>query len=892
MESKRVLKYFATFHRAILKSRYKVEVLGAESLNTDDVKLILPNHQALVDPLILFSQIWKKVATAPLVDEAYFENPLFKKFFESLGAIPVTDLEYEAKDFDLGSLLNRISNALEDGRSLVIYPEGRITSDGYAFLGGRKLAYLSAKNAPKTARFVAVRIRGLWGSMWSRAWMGKSPNFIMTYLKAIFIVFANIFFFVPKRKVSIEFKDLTNPLRKAENLTQFNKILEEFYNAKEENLIAKRHFFFLPCLKKRLYSHAAGSKKDLERPAHYKKEEIGKETLERIVSIVKNMREDLRERNIELDDNLLLDLYFDSLDIAELYMKIKNDFALASDTGLDKIKSVSDLCLIALGKFESRQNLPESLLESGNEKYKKLFSGPLKISSKNNILFQALKNLRKAKGAPLFYDAMIGSLSRRDFLLKAFVFAEYLKSFEGKYIGIMLPASAAAEIMILASYLADKTPVMINWTQSRAAQDKATRVLKEAPVISSQALYKKIHEKLSKELKNKLIFLELLKNKISLKHKIKALFFFSLPAATLSRKIKSDDTAVVLFSSGTESEPKTIPLSHKNILSNLSGAFSVFTESRKSIFFSALPPFHSFGFTVTSILPLISGVRFAYSPDPTDNVAVSLLIEKSGANVIGTAPSFLSKLLDLDSSKFKKVHSVIVGAEKCPKDLFDKAYSLGINIYEGYGLTECSPVVAVNPKEKPKRKSVGIPIKGLTIKIANPDKAQEKSAKKEGLILVRGDSVFNGYMEKNKNEKAFVIFEDSKKYFISGDLGYFDADGYLYISGRLKRFVKISGEMISLLEIEETLRKCLQNKEGNIAIVAKELSGKAEFLAVSEKNITIDDIRKCLQESDVNPLIKINKLKIINELPLLGTGKINYKKLEQDAENCFKEIQS
>ena len=440
----------------------------------------------------------------------------------------------------------------------------------------------------------------------------------------------------------------------------------------------------------------------------------------------------------------------------------------------------------------------------------------------------------------------------------------------------MLPASSSATLLVFATLLAGKTPVMFNWTASQKAQEKALGILNGDKVLTATKLYEKTKENLSPKLQEAFIFadkeLKQMPKFVKIAGALKTLWHLAFPVFIAS----AEKEAVILFTSGTESLPKTVPLTQKNIVSNLANTFKTLHFDKDEILLSFLPPFHSFGFTVGSVLPLLSGIRVAYTPDPNDSFAIANMAEHTKASILISAPSFLKNIFKEDAKKLQNIKTIISGAEKCPPGIMQKAQDLGAQILEGYGITECSPVVSVNPKGKAKPGSVGVPICNLDVAIVKDGK--KLGAGEMGLICIHGPSVFKGYKEENKN--PFVEL-DGKKYYDSGDLGFFDKDGYLHISGRLKRFVKISGEMISLPQIEEALRKLTKQEGDFIAVEALEKDGSANIYVFTNMNIKLSDVQNIVQNANLSKLIKIKDVVFVKETPLLGSGKIDYKALKQ-----------
>ncbi len=249
--------------RLLLRFRYKISIKGSEILLPNSPVLFLPNHQALIDPIILPSHIYRFLTATPVVSEKYFNIPIVKWYFKRLGAVRVSDLETGNRDIQvLKSITRSVSKGLRRNKNFVIYPSGQIAGQGYEKIFNKKSAYHIVRTIPEGAQIIGVRIAGLWGSMWSKAKTGKSPNFFLQLLKGIFYVLANLLFFLPKRTVSIEFEDLTSIATEKVILGQksFNSFLEDFYNLRgEESLRFLKHIFYLPQSKGKVAERISGS---------------------------------------------------------------------------------------------------------------------------------------------------------------------------------------------------------------------------------------------------------------------------------------------------------------------------------------------------------------------------------------------------------------------------------------------------------------------------------------------------------------------------------------------------------------------------------------------------------------------------------------------------------
>jgi 1-acyl-sn-glycerol-3-phosphate acyltransferase len=242
--------------RILLRVRYKIMVKGSEIFQKDSAVLLLPNHQALIDPIILLSQIYRFSQATPVISEKYYDIPVAKSFFRRLGAVRVSDLEKGSRDTQVLKTITRsVIKGFRRKQNIVLYPSGQIAGQGFEKIFNKKSACEIVGKLPEDVRVIGVRISGLWGSMWSKAYTGKSPNFLAHLAKGLFYTLANLIFFLPKRTVILEFEDLTlNAKNEAQQgKKSFNSYLENFYNIRgEEPAIFLKHFFYAPKLKRKL----------------------------------------------------------------------------------------------------------------------------------------------------------------------------------------------------------------------------------------------------------------------------------------------------------------------------------------------------------------------------------------------------------------------------------------------------------------------------------------------------------------------------------------------------------------------------------------------------------------------------------------------------------------
>jgi long-chain-fatty-acid--[acyl-carrier-protein] ligase len=242
-----VVKPIAFLFRQIIRLRYRVILKETDILKSDRPILFLPNHQALIDPFILLGNIYKYTSVLPAVSSKYYNIFFVKALFRKWGAISVSDLENGSRNVNVLQEVSRATlKGLRRGKNMVIYPSGQIANQGFEKIANKKTAFTVVSRLPENCMVVGIRIQGLWGSMWSKAKTGKSPDFFTQALKGIFYIIANLIFFLPRRNVQIEFVDITNYAKEntANGRHEFNQALELFYNVHgEEKLkIVPYHF--------------------------------------------------------------------------------------------------------------------------------------------------------------------------------------------------------------------------------------------------------------------------------------------------------------------------------------------------------------------------------------------------------------------------------------------------------------------------------------------------------------------------------------------------------------------------------------------------------------------------------------------------------------------------
>nr|MCH9703245.1 AMP-binding protein [Chlamydiota bacterium] len=350
---------------------------------------------------------------------------------------------------------------------------------------------------------------------------------------------------------------------------------------------------------------------------------------------------------------------------------------------------------------------------------------------------------------------------------------------------------------------------------------------------------------------------------------------------------KKDDPCVILFTSGTESFPKGVPLSNGNVMDNQRAASQRISLKASDVIVGVLPPFHSFGFSVTGMLPLLGGFRVAYSPNPTNGRQIAYTTEHWRGTLFCSAPTFLKTLLRVSNkAQMRTMRLIITGAERLPDELIEQMHKLNpkTSLIEGYGITECAPILTLNEPGKP-CVGVGKAIPNVDIRILHPESMSVVSLGETGLIVARGPNVFDGYLSDERS--PFVEFE-GKRWYDTGDLGHLDGEGNLTIDGRLKRFVKIGGEMISLSMIEEILAGEAEKRGWKVAkdapsfatIATETGESKSAIHLFTVCELSTDEVNSALKEAGVSNLIKVQSVNHLYTMPLLGSGKVDFRTLK------------
>jgi acyl-[acyl-carrier-protein]-phospholipid O-acyltransferase/long-chain-fatty-acid--[acyl-carrier-protein] ligase len=509
---------------------------------------------------------------------------------------------------------------------------------------------------------------------------------------------------------------------------------------------------------------------------------------------------------------------------------------------------------------------------------------------------------RRHPGRFAMSDATSGELNFGTALVKTVYLARRLKKIWSgqEMVGIFLPPSVPGALVNQAAMLCGKVPVNLNYTLSESTIAACAEQCGIKTVITSR----KFLEKIKLTPPGTLVYLEDVAAKPSAMEKI-AVFLLGRFApfnvlrrvAGQQKEIAVDDLATVIFSSGSTGEPKGVMLTHYNILSNIQQFGHILSFTHRDRFLGILPFFHSFGFTVTVCLPAEIGAGVVFHPNPLDARGVGTLVREQAVTMLLATPTFLQIYLrGVPSGDFGGLQLVIVGAEKLSDRLADAfEQHFGIRPLEGYGTTECAPVVSVNIMDfraagfhqvGSKRGKIGRALPGMVARLADPEHPWDEKPIPQGepgILLVRGPNIMRGYL--GQPEKTEEVLRHG--WYCTGDMATIDEDGFLQLTGRLSRFSKIGGEMVPHLRIEEKLQELAGAAEQVFLVTGVPDEKKGERLIVLHK-LAETELPGCLERFAACDLPNLWKPKVdgfyrVENFPMLGTGKLDLRGVKEVA---------
>ncbi len=855
--------------------RYRVTVRGLERIARRGRRgiLFLPNHPALLDPFIVFSRLFGRFRVRPLADKDQIDVFFVRLLARRVRVLSIPDMTKVGSSVkEASAVIDECVKALSDGDNIVLYPAGQNYRGRLEDLGASRAAWSILRQLPDV-RIVLIRTRGLWGSSFSWA-SGEQPNLGRVVRNAAVSLLASGVFFAPRRDVSIELHEPADLPRRG-NRDTINRYLEAFYNVDAPPNTYVPYTIWEP--------DGPRVVPEPEPPRfHADLSGVADHTRE----VVARMLERLTDRtDIPDDARLAADLGMDSLSKLEMITEVQAEFGHAIGS-VETLQTVGDVLLAAGGEATGSGRQLAIRVPAKWSKNVGTVSRPPDLASMTiaeAFLWQARRNADKVAIA----DAASGVKTYRDLVLACLALQDEIAALPGERLGIMMPATVGAAICYLATVFAGKTPVMVNWTLGRKNLLHCLDSVGVQRVLTATEVVARLRSQGVdvEAIADRIVTIEEIGKRLSTRAKIAAKIRSRLSWRRL-RRAKISPTAAVLFTSGSENLPKSVPLSHRNVLINIADSFEAIPLRPGEIVLGILPPFHSFGLTASMVLPLVLGARTVYSPNPTDGAMLARMIHTFRATLLMGTPTFLAGIVRASTNEqMTTLRLVFSGAEKCSQRVYESLADRcpGCVVLEGYGITECSPIVSVNRTDDPRAGTIGKVLASLEHVIVTREVTGRVATGEDGLLLVRGPSIFEGYLNYD-GPSPFVEFE-GRRWYRTGDLVREDADGVLTFAGRLKRFVKLGGEMISLPAIEAVLEPHFAgvDDEGpSFAVVATDDDERPEIVLFTVRQIDRESVNRLISEAGLSGLHNVRRVVRLSEpLPVLGTGKTDYRALAE-----------
>jgi acyl-[acyl-carrier-protein]-phospholipid O-acyltransferase / long-chain-fatty-acid--[acyl-carrier-protein] ligase len=509
-------------------------------------------------------------------------------------------------------------------------------------------------------------------------------------------------------------------------------------------------------------------------------------------------------------------------------------------------------------------------------------------------IFDAMLNAanRYGKNRLVVEDINREPVSYKQLITKAMILGSVLRKAteENEHVGIMMPNVIGTLVTFLATQYAMRVPAMINFTSGTQATLRACETGKIKTIYTSRNFIEKANlgeMAIALEEKIRLVYLEDLGAHISIFSKLAGLIRSFYPRAhyrRLSKNISPDDPGVILFTSGSEGSPKGVVLSHSNALSNYAQVSCHIDFRPQDLIFSCLPLFHTFGLNAGFLMPLFAGSKIFLYPTPLHyRIIPELVYELEATILFGSNTFFRSYARYAHPYDFHTLRYAVAGAEKL-RDETQQTWmkKFGIRIYQGYGVTETSPVISINTPMENKPGAVGRPVSKMEYYL-DPVEGIEQG----GRLFVKGPNVMLGYLLADTDGEIQAPESDrGPGWYDTGDIAEVDEDGYFYILGRAKRFAKIGGEMVSLTAVEELATQTWPGFNHAAVCLTDDKKGEKIILITDNKDALRKHFQEQLKRDKHGELYLPKKVLLAEELPVLGTGKTDYTTLTQMAQEA------
>ena len=492
-------------------------------------------------------------------------------------------------------------------------------------------------------------------------------------------------------------------------------------------------------------------------------------------------------------------------------------------------------------------------------------------------LFSALVDARAQFGRthPIVTDGDERTLTYEELVRAVLALGHALKAGtkKGETVGVLLPTGIGSVIAVLALSAYGRVPAMLNFTAGEQSLRTALKMAKIARVVTAHRFIELgKFETMEAWMKTavRMVYLEEVREKLSLFDKMTAAVGSLLPRRVATR-VSPDSPAVILFTSGTEGEPKGVALSHANILANVEQVRAHIVLYPNDVLFNPLPTFHSFGLTVGALMPIYLGVKAVLHPTPRQPHEIVRRIKQHRGTILLATDTFVSQYARCaEAEELKSLRLAVCGAERLrdeTRQLFRRKYT--VELLEGYGVTEASPVLAANQPGMNRAGTVGHMLPAIETRIDPVEGIRDA-----GRLYVRGPNVMLGYIHVDKPGE---IVPPPGGWHDTGDVVALDEDGYLSIRGRLKRFAKVGGESVSLTVVENCASALWPDHQHAAIAVPDGRKGESIVLVTTNPDASRSDLLVWVQNHGVPELAVPRRVIRVNDIPVMGSGKIDYR---------------
>ena len=858
---------------SLLRLRYDIRVHNLDAIKARGTKgiLFLPTHPALIDPVIVTTWLMDDFSARPFADMNAIDLPGIGWFARKIGTFAIPTVARYGKEATekIEATLQESIQALRNGDNVILYPAGGTLRSRNEVVRGTSAVETILRELPDV-RVVLVRTRGLWGSSFSLQ-SGRDPDVAKILERGVGQLLASGVFFAPRRRVDITFDEPADFPRVADR-TVVNPWLEAWYNVDAPPATYVPYTIW-----------ERGMVREIADPDWGGGRADANEVPPATRQIVESKLKELSGATTLHDSDLLAqNLGMDSLVRADLMVWLEAEFGFPQGN-TDSLRTVADVLLAATGEAMGRSDdwvHPPAAhwFKAGNDQKLRVPPGA------KNIAEAFLAQAARAPGGAIVADVNSGVKTWNDLITGVLALRPAVQALPGERIGIMMPATVAACLSYLTVVFAGRTPVMYNWTVGRRNMLHGIELTGTEKILTVKPLVTKLRQQ-GLDLtgvEERFVYLEDLGAALGKADKVKAALQARLWWGSL-RGAKVSEVAAILFTSGSESLPKAVPLTHANILTQLHDVMKMVESvvSGRDRLLAMLPPFHSFGLSGNMVLSLTTGLPAVFHANPTEGPILAQTLDAYKATVALATPTFLGGMLRAaNKEQAASLRLAVTGAEECPPRLYELVADRCPHalVLEGYGITECSPVVAVNIPEDPRPNTIGRLLASLEHVVLGVESDQPVGDEEQGMLLLHGPTIFPGYMGDAPDP---FVEHAGKRWYRTGDLVTRSADGVFTFRGRLKRFVKLGGEMISLPAVESVLQKAFPlSADGPAVAVVATAGERPELVLYAIGDIDRERANGALRDAGLSALHNIRRVERVEAIPLLGTGKTDYRTLQ------------